>query len=183
MTKQKPAADLVRHMPWASGVYMIRHRQTGERYIGSSRSIRQRVYEHVLCWRNGRCGHPGICRVLNSHGEDFEFSVIALCPVARLHKTESRFIQKLKPELNVRDPVSGRRLDSPSRPSKGFVQHTVLIPGDCKDERDAFDHWCRYGGSKMSMSLRIRQLMMADAAGQIDLPRTSPPMSKPKPKR
>jgi hypothetical protein len=43
------------------------------------------------------------------------------------------------------------------------------------DERDAFDRWCRYGGDRLSMTMRLRQLMLADAAGKIAVPRDAAP--------
>lgn len=109
-TENLPAADLVKHLPWCCGVYMIRHRKTGERYIGSSNAIRSRVYTHITSWRNGRCGSPGLLRALREHGEDFEYAVVALCAASRLHRREQRAILALKPELNVRDPVTGSPL-------------------------------------------------------------------------
>lgn len=50
--------------------------------------------------------------------------------------------------------------------------NVILTP----TEREEFDKWCRYGaGEKVSMNLRIRQLITADVAGRLPVPRIAPP--------
>jgi hypothetical protein len=57
-----------------------------------------------------------------------------------------------------------------------MVRINVILP---ESEREAFDKWCRYGAThKVSMNLRIRQLLKADAAGKINLSRTAEPAGR-----
>jgi hypothetical protein len=62
----------------------------------------------------------------------------------------------------------------PNRPAELVRINVIVSPA----ERDAFDKWCRYGGTRLSMTARLRQLMHADAAGKIAVPRDAPPVGK-----
>ncbi len=56
------------------------------------------------------------------------------------------------------------------------VRINVLLP---ESERTAFDRWCRYGASpKVSMNMRIRQLLRADSAGKVSVSRNAEPLVK-----
>lgn len=84
-----------------SGIYQILSTATGKRYIGSSKSIRNRWYQHRRQLRRGRHTSPRLQRAWNKHGEDnFVFSVLEECEVEKLFEREQWHIDQLKPDYN-----------------------------------------------------------------------------------
>jgi group I intron endonuclease len=72
-----------------SGVYEIRHRRSGKRYVGSAANIVNRWTVHRCHLRRGshHCQH--LQRAWNKYGEgQFVFAVLERCPVDRLAKRE-----------------------------------------------------------------------------------------------
>jgi group I intron endonuclease len=62
------------------GIYRIKNRVNGKVYIGSSKAIENRVYQHV--WELNRNEHHSITlqRAWNKHGKDaFEFETVLIC--------------------------------------------------------------------------------------------------------
>ena len=85
----------------SAGVYMLRSRKTGQRYIGASIDTDARRKQHLLAIGRRRHFNAAIDRLAKTHRpEDFEFLVLGCKP--RLHRTirESAWIEKLKPECN-----------------------------------------------------------------------------------
>jgi group I intron endonuclease len=78
--------------PLRCGVYLIRHRESGKGYVGSSASMEK-------CWNNHRTGNGStvyLTRAIKLHGADaFDFSVLELCARADLPKVEGKWIAAL----------------------------------------------------------------------------------------
>lgn len=65
-----------------SGIYAIVHRETGRRYIGSSKLIERRWVDHVKCLRKNKHHSPYLQHAWNKYGaEAFDFVVLELCDV------------------------------------------------------------------------------------------------------
>lgn len=93
-----------------SGVYEIRNKITGERYIGTSRNIRRRFTRHKeeLINRTHHCyllqrdfdNFPLVSEVKNPD-DFFEFNVIVYCRPSELFHYEHMIIKTIKPEYNT----------------------------------------------------------------------------------
>jgi group I intron endonuclease len=84
------------------GIYRIRCRVTGKRYIGSSRNIERRWTAHRTLLRGGKYGCWRLQLAWTKHGEDaFQFLILEECAPDQLFAREQFYIDKLRPELNV----------------------------------------------------------------------------------
>lgn len=49
------------------GVYSIINEQTGKRYIGSSKNVAKRLYQHLISFRTGKCNEKFQEDIINGH--------------------------------------------------------------------------------------------------------------------
>lgn len=93
-----------------SGVYKITNSINNKFYIGSSFDINKRKKEHIYKLNNDLHHCKYLQNAWNKYGEDnFNFEVLAKCPVEYLIKLENYFIKQLKPQYNT-SPVAGSTL-------------------------------------------------------------------------
>ena len=84
-----------------SGIYRIRCLVSGKLYVGSSKIIKSRWYQHRRDLRLGKHASPRLQRAWNKHGEAaFVFEVIEECDVDALFIREQFHIDALKPDYN-----------------------------------------------------------------------------------
>lgn len=94
----------------ASGVYEIRNRVSGKRYIGSSKNIGLRWTCHRKRLRRGNHHSRYLQFAWNKYGEgSFTFQILLRCPVEDCVVEEQRFFDALRPEYNM-DPIAGSPL-------------------------------------------------------------------------
>jgi group I intron endonuclease len=116
-------------MKVASGIYLIRHRESGNSYVGSSVNIPTRWKQHRYVLRRGN--HPAkyLQNSWNKYGPDaFEFSVLEeVAGQSRLIEREQAYIDLWKPVYNVAQ-VAGSRFGVPQSDeckAKGSAFHSV----------------------------------------------------------
>lgn len=86
----------------ASGVYMIRHRESGKCYIGSSYNMRRRVQAHRGHLNRGTHHSPHLQNAWRKHGADaFDFLPLLRCSVADLLYYEQRALSAISPPYNT----------------------------------------------------------------------------------
>ena len=97
---------------WAtSGIYMLKCRVNGKRYIGQSKNIKRRLNEHKNC----KSFAPLICKAIAKYGWDaFDKTVLEFCPVEELDEKEIYYIAELKPEYNLSEGGGGPKGCKPS---------------------------------------------------------------------
>ena len=79
------------------GVYQVINKQTGERYIGKSKSPNNRRRRHWSHLRGGYHENPNLQEAYDKYGEDaFEFEMIEHCEPDQLLKREAYWIKKYK---------------------------------------------------------------------------------------
>lgn len=93
------------------GIYQIKCLETGEIYIGSSRHIYNRWYQHRLSLRKGAHHSHKLQAAWDEYGESrFSFSVIEDCAPEDLDDREQSHIDRMGPRLNILfDVVNGLR--------------------------------------------------------------------------
>jgi group I intron endonuclease len=91
------------------GVYEIRCRLTGHRYIGSSKIIKTRFELHRNELRRGNHTNRKLQHTFNKSGIDnFEFNTIIVCQKDDLLMYEQIAFDALKPEFNIAPTVTGK---------------------------------------------------------------------------
>jgi len=84
-----------------SGIYVIRNKVNGKRYIGSTNNIKRRWKEHACLLRKGKHDNSHLQRAWDKYGEDnFEFVVILECSVEQLLNFEQKQFETC-PEYNL----------------------------------------------------------------------------------
>ncbi len=87
-------------MKIVSGIYVIRNKANGKIYIGSSKNIRRRMYEHQSELRRGIHDNDHLQKAWHKYGDDaFEFEVLEKCEVAMLTEREQYWIDKTDSNL------------------------------------------------------------------------------------
>lgn len=80
-----------------SGVYSIRNKLNGKRYIGSTVRFRSRWTTHLRELRRGIHSNLHLQSAWNKYGEEvFEFKFLMFCPGEECTRQEARLIQKYK---------------------------------------------------------------------------------------
>ncbi|MGN1050579.1 MAG: GIY-YIG nuclease family protein [Selenomonadaceae bacterium] len=81
------------------GIYRLTCDQTGKSYIGQSKDIRRRMWEHK---RPNSMKNSELKKDILRYGFDsFKQEVLEECPIDRLDEREKFYIAKYKPEYNV----------------------------------------------------------------------------------
>lgn len=84
------------------GIYSITHKETGLTYVGQSRNVSSRWYDHKHCLRNNKSKNRKLQNFWNKYGEEsFQFSVLEYCPVESLNSREIYYINLLKSDVNL----------------------------------------------------------------------------------
>lgn len=93
-----------------SGIYEIRCKANGRRYVGSAVNFQKRWCEHYRQLTELKHHSLHMQRAWNKYGESaFVFRVIEQCSVDSLVEREQHYIDSLKPEFNSA-PVAGSQL-------------------------------------------------------------------------
>ena len=82
-----------------TGVYCIRHKRSGKRYVGSAArsTLLERWADHLKRLRGGYHYNKYLQRAWNKHGEDaFEFIILERCPSKKCVEREQYWMDKLK---------------------------------------------------------------------------------------
>lgn len=84
-----------------TGVYQIKNKTTGERYIGSSKNVHERFMQHKRPNRWER-EDSKLYQDFKKYGiENFDFLYLAFVEPQYLKQVEQEFIEMLKPEYNT----------------------------------------------------------------------------------
>ena len=84
------------------GIYMIINLINGNRYIGSSKNLQQRLQEHRSCLRKNRHQNEHLQNVQIKYGdENFNYSILEFCSEENRISREQYYVDTLKPEYNI----------------------------------------------------------------------------------
>lgn len=91
-----------------SGIYCIINTHNNKKYIGSSKNIRKRLWEHRSKLRHNKHDNVYLQKSWNKYGEDkFDFYIIEACPEKILLEREQFYIDTQKPEYNL-NPIASK---------------------------------------------------------------------------
>lgn len=87
------------------GVYMIANLRTGKYYIGSSKNIERRLYNHFLLLKHGNHHSSKLQNAYDMYGQkSFYSAIIRECSIGELHGCERRYLFDKRPEYNMKLP-------------------------------------------------------------------------------
>src|SRR5688500_16023546 len=99
------------HLPEVPGVYLIRCRPTGERYVGGSKNVRVRVSIHINQMAGGYHGIREMADAYKKHGpKAFAAELLEECAEADIWSRERTWLEKLRPEFNCNGGGKRQRL-------------------------------------------------------------------------
>lgn len=115
-----------------AGIYEIRNLVTNDFYIGSSKSLYNRCYDHFNALKNKKHHNTHLQRSWNKYGrENFKFNVLLLCHNLELITNEQKFIDDLKPQfnknLNVTQPYCRVLTDLEKESVSKVVKQSYLL--------------------------------------------------------
>lgn len=94
-----------------SGIYKIENLVNGKVYIGQSKNVQKRIWEHRYQLKKGIHDNIYLQNSFNKYGiENFDFSVIELCPVEELNSKEMYYVSL----YNSHDRLYGYNIQKPS---------------------------------------------------------------------
>lgn len=80
-----------------SGIYLIKNMVNGKAYIGSTKNLNDRKYQHFSDLRLDKHHNPHLQYSFNKYGEkSFEYYIIAYCPEDKLLEREDFYINYLQ---------------------------------------------------------------------------------------
>ena len=93
-----------------SGIYTVRNKTNGNRYVGSAVNIKRRWSQHKSALRKGTHENGHLQRAWNKYGKSaFEFEVFLYCAPEMCVPFEQMAMDTLAPEYNIA-PVAGSQL-------------------------------------------------------------------------
>lgn len=97
----------------ATGIYSIKHKESGKQYIGSTFDIRRRWNNHLSLLKRGKHHSPILQHAWDKYGESaFEFEILEQCEEDDLIAREQVYINNIHPSYNC-VPVAGSRRGVP----------------------------------------------------------------------
>lgn len=117
-----------------SGIYCLINIKNGKRYVGSSKNIAKRIWEHRANLRHNSHDNRHLQNAWNKYGEKcFDFFVLEKCNIEELIEREQFYIDTLKPEYNqifkiVKPEYTEETRKKMSESRKlGFERGTVVV--------------------------------------------------------
>lgn len=95
-----------------SGIYLVRNLYDGKEYVGSTRDLKNRWYEHRRLLRSGKHNNPHLLRAWKRDGaEAFIYRIVEYCEIIDLRVREQWWAEL----LDTRNPQKGYNICHPDR--------------------------------------------------------------------
>lgn len=114
-----------------SGIYYLKNINNNKLYIGSSKNIRSRIYNHKNKFKHQKHSNPYLQNVVNKYGfEIFECGLLEKCDEKDLLKREQYYLDNLKPEYNLTLKVERNILSKESRLKQANTRRKRIKSGE-----------------------------------------------------
>lgn len=145
------------------GVYKIENTLTGDFYIGSSKDVKRRWWEHKKPSVWNRYSKYPLYSDMQKYGVDkFDFQILTEVEIEQLKETEQQFIEMLKPTYNNYN-ANGQNVDRYKESQKEY--HKYYDKEHYQQNREAIreavkeyqNQLCSYNGETLTLrALRKR---------------------------
>jgi len=153
-------------------IYKIINKVNGKFYIGSTKDIDKRWYQHYFTLKNNCHYNTHLQNAWNKYGEDnFEFEVLEECEDAKQFEIEQQYLDKYKPfgengyniAIQVDDPFKRepiiKECEACGREFETYYNNQKYCSIECQPLRpNEFDYWypdwkfnCRFRNSRYDL--------------------------------
>lgn len=116
-----------------SGIYCIINLKNNKRYIGSSKNIRLRLWEHRAELRHNHHDNSHLQSAWNKYKEsNFDYFIIETCSEDKLLEKEQYYINTLSPEYNMNKEVNRPPCSNESRKKQSETRKKLYAEGKLK---------------------------------------------------
>lgn len=117
------------------GIYLIINLINGKRYVGSSKDLYKRLYQHIWHLDNNKHENSYLQRSWFKYGKDsFEWEILEYCDEQTRLEREGYYINTIKPEYNL-DQININGLTSHSKESKEQISNSVYKSWESTDRQ------------------------------------------------
>ena len=108
-----------------SGIYIITNIVNGNRYIGSSNDLYERLYNHLRDLKNNNHHNIYLQNSWNKYGdENFEYGILEYCKEDKRLESEKFYVDVINPEFNL-NGVSGESILNHSESTKNKISKSI----------------------------------------------------------
>ena len=108
-----------------SGIYIITNIINGNRYIGSSNDLYERLYNHLRDLKNNNHHNTFLQNSWNKYGdENFEYGILEYCEEDKRLESEKFYVDIINPEFNL-NGVSGESILNHSESTKNKISESI----------------------------------------------------------
>lgn len=139
------------------GIYKVINKATGNFYVGKSKSILKRFYDHKNAIKSGKHINAKINEDVEKYGlEAFDFEVIEYCSVEQLNQKEIDYIYALLPYYNK----FGKPVKPKTNNQKDMKQVLVHLPSHLNTllEKIQAQYWAQTGNKLTKADVLIKSL-------------------------
>lgn len=113
-----------------SGIYYLENKLNKKLYIGSSKNIRTRLYNHKNKLKHNKHNNPYLQNVVNKYGLNcFNVGIFEICDEKNLLKKEQYYLDNIKPEYNLTLKVERNILSKESRLKQSITRKKRIKSG------------------------------------------------------
>lgn len=114
-----------------SGIYYLKNKFNNKLYIGSSKNIRTRIYNHKNKLKYNKHNNPYLQNVVNKYGLDcFNIGILEKCDEKNLLIKEQYYLDNMKPEYNLTLKVERNILSKESRLKQSTTRKKRIKSGE-----------------------------------------------------
>lgn len=114
-----------------SGIYYLNNKFNNKLYIGSSKNIRTRIYNHKNKLKYNKHNNPYLQNVVNKYGLDcFNIGILEKCDEKNLLIKEQYYLDNMKPEYNLTLKVERNILSKESRLKQSTTRKKRIKSGE-----------------------------------------------------
>ena len=149
-----------------SGIYKITNTATGDCYIGSSKDVKDRWYQHKKpsIWK--RCPNNKMYLDMQKYGiNKFDFQILAEVEIEHLKEAEQQSIEKLKPIYNNNN-AKGLDVDKRKEYQKEYMKEYYHKSDKHKEyqrkySNKYYNQLCSYNGDILTLNALAKRFQRA----------------------
>lgn len=144
-----------------SGIYCIINIVNNKRYIGSSKNIRLRIWDHRSTLRHKCHDNRYLQNAWNKYGEDnFDYYIIELCNEDILLEREQIYLDTMKPEYNINPITTKPPVTEETRRKQSLTRKRKMATGEIPITHNIPIHKYDLGGNYIESFISISRALV-----------------------